>query len=553
MKPFLLAPFLACPLVYAAGPSSCRSDGFPNPKLLGVRMQDLEVTEAHRYAPWPYAPTTLLVDERPIDFCNVTLTYTHPGWKDAVHVYVWLPLEEKDWNGRYVGLGGGGWAAGFEGALPGAVALGYAAAMTDAGHDATGGIAATIKGDWILHEPGNVNLPLVYDFAHVALDDMAKIAKRMVEAFYGKKPDYSYWTGCSTGGRQGLALAQRYPENYDGILVAAPAINWATFLISEIWGQVIMNEMDVHPPTCEFNAITDAAIEACDELDGVKDGLVSAHGQCTFDPDTVVGKKIHCSGKTHKVSQEAATIAKEVWRGPQNAAGDTEWFGMPHEASFYLEDYGPFGGLLQTTCSETSPTDGKKCVGKPFIMSTSYIRYMLAKDPDFDLNTLTREKFFHLLHQSRQEWLSVMDTADPDLSAFKASGGKILHWHGIADQLIPINGSAHYYSRVEALDPNLRDFYRYFEVPGVTHCNGGPGPFPAKALDELVDWVEKAEAPMSIEGVVGEVKRPICAWPLVAAYKGGDADKAESYECKGDFDAFGFPKVERASHLRDEL
>lgn len=556
LLPLLLSPLILIlsSLVSAAGPSSCHKDNFPHPKIFGTRIGSISATKVRGYGKWPYAPGSLLAEERSIDFCNVTFTYTHPGWGDAVNVYVWLPLEEEDWNGRFLGAGGGGWAAGFEGGLASAVGLGYAAAMTDAGHDSVnGGLAAAGDGSWLLHEPGVVNLPLLFDFAYVALDDMTKIAKHTVEAFYGRKADYSYWSGCSTGGRQGMAQAQRFPENYDGILSAAPAMNWASFVISEVWSQVVMNELGAHPPTCEFKAITDAAIEACDGLDGIKDGLVAAHGQCKFDPDVLVGKKIQCEGKAHKVSQEAVTVAKEVWQGPRNAAGDTEWFGLPHEANFFIPSLGAFGGLVETECPPTASTDAKRCAGKPFVMTISYIRYLLAKDPAFGMHSLTREEFFRLLHLSRQQWASVMDTADPDLSAFRAAGGKMLHWHGVADQLIPINGSANYYSRVEALDPDVRDFYRYFEVPGVEHCAGGPGPFPATALDTLVDWVEKGKAPESLEGVAGGVSRPICAWPLVAAYKGGDADKAGSFECKEDFGAFGLPEVKGGSNLKDEL
>jgi len=547
--------FLLPSLASAAGTPSCRADALLNPHIRGARIKDLHTTEVRGYAPWPFAFGSILAEERPIDFCNVTITYTHPGWDDEVHVYVWLPLEEPDWNGRFLGAGGGGWMAGGEGGLAPAVGLGYAAAMTDAGHALVGaGMEAATDGSWLLHDPGVVNLPLLYDFAYVALDDLTKLAKQVVEAFYGRQAEYSYWSGCSTGGRQGMAQAQRFPENYDGILSVAPAMNWASFVVAELWPQVLMNEMGVHPPMCELHAITEAAIAACDELDGVIDGLVSAHGQCSFDPSTLVGKTIDCNGKkSHQISQEAATIAKETWQGPRNAAGVIEWPGLPQEASFYIEAAGPFGGLVQTDCPTTTPSDGKKCGGVPFIMSVSYIRHLLAKDATFDVGSLTREDFFQLLHKSRQEWMSVMDTADPDLSAFKAAGGKMLHWHGIADQLIPVNGSSNYYSRVEALDSDVRDFYRYFEVPGVTHCHGGPGLFPATALDSLVAWVEKGQAPESIEGVVGNVKRPICAWPLVAAYKGGSVDEAKSFECKEDFGAFGFPKVEGPSRLRDEL
>jgi hypothetical protein len=560
----LLLPLLS-PLISAATSPSCHTSSIPDIKIPGVQVQHVLATEVKDHAPWAFALGSVPSPEHPIDFCNITLTYTHPGWHDAVHVSIWLPLSPQDWNGRYLGTGGGGWAAGFEGSLAAGVGLGYAAAMTDAGH--ASGMAATTEAGWLLTDEsedeegmGSVNLPLVFDFAYVALDDMSQLAKRVVHAYYGREAEYSYWSGCSTGGRQGMALAQRFPEHYDGILAAAPAMNWASFVVAELWPQVVMNELGVYPPACELQAITAAAIEACDELDGVRDGIVAAHGQCDFDPSTAIGKEVTCNGEKDHISAEAAHIATETWRGPRRTANSKiEWPGLSHEASFYTEAFGPFGGLAQTSCPSESPNEGSKCSGVPFIMSSTYIRYMLAKTPSFPLTStpsnLTREDFFDLLHQSHQEWHSVLDTADPDLSAFKASGGKLLHWHGIADQLIPVNGSSSYYSRVEALDPDVRDFYRYFEAPGVTHCAGGPGPFPERALEELVRWVEEGVAPEFIEGVAGDVKRPICAWPKVAAFKGGDVNAMESFECREGFGAFGFPKVNfnRGNGVRDEL
>ena len=546
-------------LIRGASPS-CQPSTFTPPEIPGTKILNLQATPVQNYASWPPAPGSLNIAEQPIDFCNVTLTYTHPGWNDKVHVYVWLPLDETAWNGRFLATGGGGWAAGFEGGLAPAVALGYASAMTDAGHATVGkGPEAAVWDGWLLHEPGVLDLPLLYDFAYVAVDDMTRMAKGVVGSFYGRQAEYSYWSGCSTGGRQGMAQAQRSPENYDGILSVAPAMNWASFVVAELWPQVVMNELGVYPPQCEFDAITAAAVEACDELDGIKDGVVSAHGQCAFDASTVVGRKITCNGssKDHKISREAAQVAQETWQGPTDAAGASLWPGLPRGTSFYIAELGPFGGLVQTECPASSPTDGKKCSGRPFLMAETNVRSLIAKDPDFDTQSLTRRDFRRLLKQSRQEQLSVMDTADPNLSAFKSAGGKLMHWHGIADQLIPVNGSADYYSRVQALDAEVRDFYRYFEVPGVTHCAGGAGFFPGSALDSLVEWVEEGKAPASIEGVAGDAKRPICAWPLVAVYKGGDADRAESFECKESFDAFGFPEVVKATAAgdgaRDEL
>jgi hypothetical protein len=157
------------------------------------------------------------------------------------------------------------------------VARGYAVASTDAGHTILGDPIAVVAraGNWALASPGNVDWTLLQDFASVALDDMTHLGSAVAATFYGKKPKYSYWNGCSTGGRQGLMQAQRYPRNYHGILAAAPAINWASFVPSELWGQLLMAQEKYWPPPCELLAITKAAIEACDELDGVKVCVVS--------------------------------------------------------------------------------------------------------------------------------------------------------------------------------------------------------------------------------------------------------------------------------------
>lgn len=158
------------------------------------------------------------------------------------------------------------------GALAPAIARGYAAANTDAGRTFFGNPMQMVASaeNWALKSPGNVDWQLLNNFGSISLDDMTHIGKQVVASFYGNEPKYSYWHGCSTGGRQGLMQAQRYPTNYDGILAAAPAINWQTFVPAEIWGQVLMKRENSFPPACEFQAITKAAIEACDDLDGVK-------------------------------------------------------------------------------------------------------------------------------------------------------------------------------------------------------------------------------------------------------------------------------------------
>lgn len=322
--------------------------------------------------------------------------------------------------------------------------------------------------------------------------------------------------------------AQRYPTNYDGILAAAPAINWGSFIVAEYWGQLLMNHLGVYPPQCEFDALTAAAIEHCDALEGLKDGIIAAPGLCQFDPHTVVGTPYDCDGITTAISSAAATIAQAVWHSPDTKTGHNLWYGLTHDA--------PFSGLVNTTCSAS----GQNCTGSPFTISRDWIRFFLAKNSAFDVTKMTYAQYDRFFHLASQEYDSIIGTNDPDLSAFRDAGGKMITWHGLADQLIFPNGTVRYYREVLALDPQAQDYYRFFEAPGVGHCAGGIGPFPGEAFESLVRWVEDGVAPATLNGtslpVNGTVRsQPLCAYPLVSAYKGSNPMLASSFECADGF------------------
>ena len=280
-----------------------------------------------------------------LNFCQVNITITHPGANDSVNNQVWLPV--ADWNERLVGIGGGGYAANMNwSTLAPAVQRGYLAVGTDAG--------VTMNGDsadaWALSSPGNVNQYLLLDFASRSVHEMTVIAKQISESFYGTSPRYSYWQGCSTGGRQGLGEAQTYPGDYDGIVAAAPAINWNDFTPSQQWPFVVMTNEGHFPRQCEFDFATAAAISECDTIDGLGDGLIGAPGLCNFDPYTVVGQKIDCDGNSTVVFSNATAKviqliwgglqtlnqrpAEQVWKGPTTLAGDSLWYGLLRGANF---------------------------------------------------------------------------------------------------------------------------------------------------------------------------------------------------------------------------
>ncbi|KAL1651603.1 hypothetical protein SLS61_005265 [Didymella pomorum] len=372
-------------------------------------------------------------------------------------------------------------------------------------------------------DPGNVDLYALQNFASVALNDMTVLGKQLTEAYYDKPISKSYWVGCSTGGRQGLMMAQRYPDAYDGILAQAPAVNWAEFIPTMFWPQWIMQHIGYYPRQCELDAITAAATSACDELDGLKDNVIGLSGLCDFDPNTVVGQQYACSNVTGTISKEAAYIAKTTWEGATNAEGKLQWPGVAPGA--------PLSGIANTTCD----TSGS-CTGAPFTISTDWHRLFIQKDASFDPYNYTQAGWDAAFHASVQQYTSIIGTNDPDLSAFRKTGGKMITWHGMADQLIPFNGTVHYYSRVLSLNANATDFYRFYSAPGVGHCRGGLGAAPTDPLAQLVSWVEDGEAPKTLTAnrtVKGaDWKQELCQYPLSSIYKGGDPAIASSYSCE---------------------
>jgi hypothetical protein len=215
-----------------ANQRSCSAKAISHPTLFGAKILALSAYERQIYS---YAPLNITG----LNFCNVNITYTHPGYNDEIHVQVWLPLK---WNQRFQGTGGSGFVTGvFDEALAPAVAQDYSAVSTDGWHV----LNVTSAAAWALISPGNVDCNLLQDFASMALNDMTVLGKAATKSYYGTAPRYSYWNGCSTGGRQGLMMAQRFPDAYEGILPGAPAINWPSFIVAQYWDQLIMNQLGV--------------------------------------------------------------------------------------------------------------------------------------------------------------------------------------------------------------------------------------------------------------------------------------------------------------------
>jgi hypothetical protein len=477
--------------------------------------------------PLPGLPPTPVVET-----CRVHATVTTPGVNDQIGVDVWMPV--SGWNGRFQGVGGSGFVAGDPNDLAGGVDAGYSGAVTDAGHTSQSPVPS-LDGSFALDSAGRLNWPLIEDFSYRGVHDLAVVGKAVTAAYYGSNATYSYWNGCSTGGRQGLAEAQRYPSDFNGILAGAPAINWQKYVPALLWPELVMQQSGDFLPQCKFNAFQAAAIKACDALgDGVVDGVIGDPLACNFDPSSLVGTSTPCGTIT---AQDAAVVAK-IAAGPRTTDGDFLWYGLLWGTSFGGGPLGPFSGIANTT------TSGGTLVGAPFPLVTQYLGTWVQQNPAWDWTTTTYDQFDQLFQQSVEMFGNVIGTDNPDLHAFKQAGGKLIIWQGLADQLIFPQGTLDYYTRVQQAMGGRRqttDFARLFFAPGVDHCGLAPvGPKPDNPLNQLTDWVENGNAPSSLNGVIRDpstgavtATRPICMYPNVAVYKGhGPTTQASSFTCR---------------------
>ncbi|THY97758.1 tannase and feruloyl esterase [Aureobasidium pullulans] len=538
---------------------ACHASAIALPTLFGAEITNIHTSAVTNFSlsSSPSAAWTKSQFSK-LDFCNVTISYTYPGQKDNITVYVYLP-PALQWNGRFATAGGGGWGAMMSGGMTSipAIDAGFAVAETDAGVATD----ALTSADWALLSPGNPDINRLEIFASKALHDMAVIGKSVVGSFYGQSPAYSYWIGCSQGGRQGIMMAQRYPGDFDGILALAPAVNWGHFFPVMAWPHQRMYEEKAFPRACEFAALHDAAIEACDMLDGVQDGVISAPELCNFDPIGKINQPFFCkdTNSTLHFTTAAVKIAQSAWTGPRGSDGKFLWYGYAMDADLSM--------ITATTCKDAKSSNPANCSANPFSnaascdeeladctavpfpLSDSWFRHWVTADPELDTTSLSRDEFTSLIHQGIQHYDSIIGTRDPDLSAFQKHGGKLLTWHGITDQIIPFGGSTSYHDRVASLDPRVNDYFRLFLAPGTAHCLPGDGPFPYRALEDLIEWVERGVAPerlvaQRIEDLdaetgllrhdverAGDRGKPLCLYPKRQEYIGGDAGVMGSYRC----------------------
>jgi feruloyl esterase len=431
--------------------------------------------------------------------CRVAITLA-PSPDSHIEMELWMPVE--NWNGKFLAVGNGGWAGNIEtGAIAAGLRRGYAAASNDTGHK--GGSASFVVG----------HPEKLVDFGYRAMHEMAVQSKAVIQAFYRTPPKLSYYQGCSTGGRQGLMEAQRYPEDFDAIIAGAPVYNVIHLNVSQVALQVdMLRNASRIVPREKVTLFANAVVNACDEKDGVKDGILNNPRACTFDPGVLACKAADgadCLTAAQVDAARGAYLPVKTSTGALVYPGRSPGF----ETGWRI----PTPGTAINPLFADSP------------------RFIGRQDPNWDVMSFDLDTDLALALKNG----GFIEASDPDLSRFKSRGGKLLLYHGWADPGPAPENTINYHASVASkLRGPQDDWMRLFLMPGVGHCGGGVGPDQADFLGAIERWRESGAAPGEIVATRGAgrggapMTRPLCPYPQVAKYKGtGSTNDAASFTC----------------------
>jgi feruloyl esterase len=481
--------------------------------LKSLKITNVTISAAETYGPdhvlvipipaSPFAKAHDLRVSTPI--CRV-MAYAAPTADSHIDFEVWLPASSQ-WNKKFEAVGNGGFigAINYDEMIAG-LARHYSVAATDTGHKGA-------DESWALGHPQKL-----IDWSYRAVHEMTLASKQVVKAYYGTPAKLAYWDGCSTGGKQGLTEAQKYPDDFDGIVAGAPA-NYITRLQagSEYMSWVALKDGTSGPeyiPPTKYKAIHEAALDACDAMDGVKDGVIEDPTRCHFNP-----KVVECKGEGDNGCLTAPQVktAQEIYAGAKFADGKQVYPGLEpgSEMAWNYMAGGP----------------------EPTSIGTGFFKYMVFDNPNWDFRTFNADRD---TRYADKKIGAIVNAIDPNLSAFEAHGGKLVIYHGWADQLIAPQNSVNYYKSVVAQMGGAKktgEFALLFMVPGMMHCQGGAGPAKFDALSAVEKWREQGVAPTTIiasksEGGKVVETRPLCPYPQAAIYKGsGDTNDAANFVC----------------------
>ncbi|WP_095407409.1 tannase/feruloyl esterase family alpha/beta hydrolase [Mongoliimonas terrestris] len=493
-----------------------------------------------------------------------------PSTSAGIGIEVLLP-SHAEWNGRIRAYGNSGWSGTPQASLAqvagddlhaAAAAKGFVVATSDNGH-----VGSPIDASFAMNPDGSVNTVGWKDFSQRSLHEVAEKTKALAKLYYGRPHEFAYWDGFSTGGRQGLKIAQAFPGDFDGILVGAPAINWTRYHTAGLYAQIAMKQElgELIAPE-KLDAVTKAAISACG---GAELGFLIDPLSCRYDPTQDAA--LLCKGSSGEPTGSAAGNPEACLTKAEAGVVNKIWYGQTIDGS--APDPARDNGNANDLSDErrlwfgwTRDTDLKATPagGAPGIILAADQTALEMQDP-----TLGSDLFANATGKGANRWLDTLDyaglataqargvelqpqfsdinTDNPDLSAFDAAGGKVLMYQGLSDEYIPAQGSISYYesvmSRIGGAQA-VQEFFRSYLIPGFTHSGRSEGlpnvpvPQPVSGRDEmflaLQDWVENGEAPGTIEATSsdGSVSLPLCVYPLKTTYKGtGSVKSAESYAC----------------------
>nr|WP_315593817.1 tannase/feruloyl esterase family alpha/beta hydrolase [uncultured Cupriavidus sp.] len=496
-----------------------------------------------------------------------------PSTSTGIGMEIWLPTA-ANWNGRVHLKGNGGWAGGVQGsttALAGiasdtagtvsttAMQEGAVSGSTDTGHANTAN-----AGSFAMNPDGTINQALWKDFSERSIHELAVKTKALALAYYGRAAAHTYWNGFSTGGRQGMKAAQALPTDFDGILAGAPAINWTLFSTGHMFPQIVMERdlTGVRPTAGQESLVSNAAISACDMVGGKHLGYVPDPATCTYDPSLDPTVLCTANGGTNTtancVTPAQANAFNKIWYGftadgtipmpsADNGAAVTlasgqRWFGPTRGSS--LANF--LGGPLANSSSQVALELQDPSYGLPLFVNATGNGTNLWKTFTYAQLSNAADRGLAL-----QQNFSSIDTDNPDLSAYRDHGGKLIMYHGLADSLIKTGGSVNYYNRVLAKmggTASVQNFYRLYLIPGMFHglSNGSanpnanpPLPTNAQLYDALTNWVEKGIAPGRIDIATAvtatfptQKSYPLCVYPMKAAFVAGDPILTTSYTCQ---------------------
>lgn len=502
----------ACLVATALMAPGAAAAATPCESLAALKLADtsLKATSVTGAFPAPVSPFDF--SQAPVQtakpFCRVEGTIA-----PSIRFELWLPLAEN-WNGMLQGLGNGG-MAGFISYAPLAASLqaGYAAVTTDLGHQGGG-----IDGSFAIGNP-----QAVIDWGHRATHEMTVKAKQIVAAHYGRAQERAYFTGCSGGGRQALMQAQRYPDDYDGVLAGNPTADFTHLTTGGRLWVMQATQGEGYIPAAKVATIANAVVAACDAIDGVKDGVLEDPRQCTFDPAS-----IQCRAGDADTCLTASQVAalKRIYAGAKNSSGEQIFPGYSPGG-----ELGPGGWTGYIT--GTGP--GK---GSQLAYAAGYLRGLVFENPEYDALSFDWDRDVPVMDA---KLAAIINATNPDLAAFKARGGKLIQYHGWSDPGVAPMSSVNYYESVLRKMGGaaaVRDFYRLFMVPGMQHCAGGPGPDKFDGLAALRQWVEQGKAPDRMvaahlqDGRIDRT-RPLCPYPQKAKWNGSrSSDEAASFTCE---------------------